>query len=535
MNLTILQIIEVLVIISIVATLVKWIRLPYTIALILAGLLLSILIKTNIIKLNPQLVLKINFHDLILFIFLPALLFEGSFKFSFSLLKRFAKPIFTWAFLGMLVSTFIIASLIHYLLNIPWEIALLFGAIISSTDPISVLAILKEYGLSNGVAAILEGESLFNDGVSVVLYGIFLECALGEKLEFNFISTLTGVIKFLKFTLGGTMVGISLGYIFSKIIAKIDDHLIEITLTTILAYGTYLLANDLHFSGVIGVVVAGIIFGNRVKEYGMSANTRLLLTSFWDYIVFLCNSVVFLLMGLVVGSLEVFSFNRIFLGVLLAILITLAGRAVIIYGFAPFLSSKEEIIPWSWRHILFWGGIHGSLSMALALGIPGVVSYREVLIIFVFGVVLFSMLCQGFSLKWLLKLLGMKQDDPARKDYQRILALLIAKQSGQNTLWQCYQEHFISMNVYKELSESLFSSIAELKKELAEKVKKFPFIVAEQKREAKIKSLIAQKSALIRASQEGLIKEEIKDALSREIDEELYKLIQEKIENEKNT
>ena len=249
----------------------------------------------------------------------------------------------------------------------PWEfqvlVALVFGAIAAATDPISVLAIFKDMAVDKRLTIIVEGESLFNDGTAVVLYGILFAAVTNSHLGIS-----TGVRDFVVDVAGGAGVGVGLSYVFSKLTKRIDDPEIEITLTTILAYGSYLLAQSLHLSGVIATVAAGLMIGNVGVCTGMSSRSRIALWSFWEYASFLINSILFLLIGL---QVRVGGLLHMWRATLLTIAAVLAGRVLTVYGNMPVRNLFSARIPSRWQHVMVWGG-HARGSS------PGVGSeYRE--------------------------------------------------------------------------------------------------------------------------------------------------------------
>jgi CPA1 family monovalent cation:H+ antiporter len=278
-------------------------------------------------------------------------------------------------------------------------IALLFGAIISATDPISVLAIFKDLKMNKRLAGIIEGESLLNDGTAVVVFQILLGGVLAGQLSAG-----KGIGEFLLAVIGGAVLGFGFGYAGSKITRTIDDPEIEITLTAIVAYGSYLLANHLRLSGIIATASAGLMVGNFGAKTGMSARTRTALESFWEYVAFVMNSLVFLLIGL---EVRIDSLAHAWGPVFFAILAVLVGRSLSVYLLVPVSNVFAERIPFRWQHIIVWGGLRGALALALALSLENTFPYRNQLLDLTFGVVIFSILIQGLTMKPLLRISGL--------------------------------------------------------------------------------------------------------------------------------
>ena len=384
---------------STIALLAKYLRIPYTVALVLGGLLLSLLRLPFLSPLQPDQRPHWLTPDVILILFLPALVFEGSIKIDVRDLLRDAAPLLVLANVGVLLATVVTGYLVHWAIGLPILIALLFGAIISATDPISVLAIFKDLRMNKQLSVIIEGESLLNDGTAVVVFQILLTGVVAGGLSAG-----KGIGQFLLAVVGGAILGFAFGYAASKITQTIDDPQIEITLTAIVAYGSYLLANHLHLSGVIATASAGLMVGNFGAKKGMSARTRTALESFWEYIAFVMNSLVFLLIGL---EVHIDALAHAWRPILLAIAAVLIGRSLSVYFLVPVSSLFAERIPFRWQHVIVWGGLRGALALALALSLDNTFPYRDRILDLTFGVVVFSILIQGLTMKPLLRVLGL--------------------------------------------------------------------------------------------------------------------------------
>jgi CPA1 family monovalent cation:H+ antiporter len=389
---------------STIAVLTKYLRIPYTVALVLGGLLLSLLHLSFLSPLQPNQRPNWLTPDVILILFLPALVFAGSVTIDVRDLLRDAVPLLALANAGVLLATLVTGYLVHWAFGLPILIALLFGAIISATDPISVLAIFKDLRMDKRLSVLIEGESLLNDGTAVVLFQILLAGVVAGGLSAG-----KGIGQFLWAVLGGAVLGSALGYAASKITQTIDDPQIEITLTTIVAYGSYLLANHLHLSGVIATASAGLMVGNFGAKKGMSARTRTVLESFWEYVAFVMNSLVFLLIGL---EVHIGALAHAWRPVLFAIAAVLTGRALSVYLLVPLSNLFAEKIPFPWQHVTVWGGLRGALALALALSLETTFPYRDRILDLTFGVVVFSILVQGLTMKPLLRVLGLADVRP---------------------------------------------------------------------------------------------------------------------------
>lgn len=254
---TITIFILLLLIASAVAMASKWVRVPYTLLLVIVGLVISPMHFIPVVHISPE---------LILLIFLPALLFEAAWNLKFDHLRENLVPILTMATLGVCVSVGVVGLILHFSIGLSWGTALLFGAMISATDPVSVLALFRQLGLPSRLSTIVEGESLFNDGTAVVVFRILLGIVMGVTTQTGGSLALHSVREFAVVVFGGLAVGAIIGIAASTLTAYFDDHLLEITLTTIAAYGSFLLAEGLHVSPVIAVLIAGLIIGNYARQ-----------------------------------------------------------------------------------------------------------------------------------------------------------------------------------------------------------------------------------------------------------------------------
>ncbi len=373
---------------------------PYTVALVIVGLVTSQVHFLPTIHISP---------DLILLIFLPALLFEASWNLDLRSLGDNFFPILLLSVAGVVMSVGIIGAILHYGVGLGWPLALLFGAIVSATDPISVLALFRKVGAPKRLAVIIEGESLFNDGTAAVMFRILTGIVIGTTTTASSkgILVVSSLGRFLLACFGGLIIGAAVGFVSSSITAFFDDHLLEITLTTISAYGSFILAETIGVSPVIAVVVAGIIIGNYGRKKGMSSNTQVAVDSFWEYAAFVVNSLVFLLIGLEVRLAFLAQYITVIIWAILAMTI---ARAVSLYGLVQISNFFSKPVPGRWQHIFFWGGLRGALSIALVLSLPLNIPARVELVAMTFGAVTFSLLVQGLTVSPLLRLLRIDQE-----------------------------------------------------------------------------------------------------------------------------
>lgn len=394
-----IQLLILLAISMFVIAIAKKMDIPYSIALVIVGLLLGLTHIPVLEEAETYITQSHVFQAIIISLFLPILLGDATLKLPFSHLKEQSKPVLALAFGGTLLSFVIIAFSSYYLLGLPLIVAFTFASLMSATDPISVISIFKSLGVPKSVVTIIEGESLFNDGIAVVLFQISSVYLL-TYMEMGWVGLGSGLLLFLKFALGGIAVGALLGYIFSQIIRFYDDYPLEIGFSMLLFFGSYFIAEHFHVSGVIAVVVSGLIFGSYGARIGMSETTETNINSFWDVVTLIANSLIFLMIGLEIKNID---FSDKWLMIALAILIVLAGRTVALYASVSMLRN----FPKSWKSVLNWGGLKGSLSIALALSLPLSFEGRESILVLTFSVVLFSLLVQGLTIKPLVLRLGL--------------------------------------------------------------------------------------------------------------------------------
>jgi CPA1 family monovalent cation:H+ antiporter len=503
-----LIIVSLLLFISLIAMVARRTRVPYTVALVLAGLAVAVANVLPQVQITP---------GLILLLFLPPLIFEAAFHLDFGQLMENRRHIAALAMPGPVLSAILIGAVLHLAVAMDLPSALLFGALISATDPMSVLAIFKELGVPRRLAYLVEGESLFNDAVAIVLYRVLvLMIATGQ------FSLVGNIVRFVVVAVGGGVLGLIGGYLFSLIVRRIDDHLIEITLTTVLAYGTYLLADSLNLSGVIAVVVAGVVAGNYATRMGMSPTTQITLSSFWEYVTFIANSFVFLLIGM---RIDVFSLAQNLYPILWAVAAVLAARALIVYGmslFGRYLTSRP--LSMSWRHVLFWGGLRGSLSVAVALSIPITLQSRDTILVMTFGVVLFSVVVQGLTMRPLLGLLHMVGAPKESREYEYTRGRLSSSRAARGALQQMWNEGLISKPVFDELSQRYDTQSRDLAQGLATLQEQSDVLRQEEFAFAMRRCLLVERSTLEDLHRQGMIGEEAYQRLIAEIDGELQEI-----------
>ena len=491
-------VVVLLLIASVVAIVARRLRIPYTVGLVLIGLLLSLLSPVAI-KIAPEIILAL---------LVPPLVFEAAFHLNLDHLQRDFWLILALALPGVILTTVLVGGVVAGGTGLAIQVALVFGALISATDPVAVVALFRRLGVPRRLQVLLEGESLFNDGTAIVMFNLMLSILLAGHLN-----VIDSVRQFLTVSGGGVLIGIVLGIVFSRTIGRIDDPLVETTLTTVLAFGSYLLAEYFHVSGVLAVVAAGIVNGNA-ETTEMSATTRVVVFNFWEYAAFIANSFAFLLIGLAI-DLNVMLAN--WQAILWAIVAALVARLVSIYGFSIF---NREISA-KWKHILFWGGLRGAITLALALSIPeeGMpATTREILQAMAFGVVLFTLLVQGVSTNWLVRRLKLVQRSEAQNEYELRHARFVAGRSAYDYLRRITQQGLISEHTWRTLSPIIQEQNDKLVDGIRDLMKSDPTVEAEELDTARREGLRAQRDALRGLLRDGVISEDSYSMLVGEVD-----------------
>jgi CPA1 family monovalent cation:H+ antiporter len=503
--------IGLLLIISAVGIATRSLRVPYPIALVIAGLGLGVLLRSPLpfvgrLELDH---LHLTPH-LILVVFLPALLFEATLHIEATTLRKTLLPIGLLAIPGVLLTATITGALVQWGVGFDWPTALLFGAIVAATDPIAVLAIFKRLGVPHDLEVLVEGESLFNDGTAVVLSRILLGIVLAGTWSVS-----NGVLNFVVVVGGGLLIGLVSGTLFSRLTAKIDDHLIEITLTTILTYGTFIAAEALDVSGVIAVVTAGLILGNVGARRGMSPTTRLALLTFWEYIAFLLNSAIFLLIGL-----EVNLGNLIgdLLPAVIAIAAVLLARAVVVYGVGLIVLPLPPILPRRWLHVLFWSGLRGAVSLAVVLSLPFDLPARPLLLDLTFGVVLFTLLVQGLTMGPLVQLLRLSGNDPRRQDYLARRAQLMMLRAGWRELQRLEDDAILPPRIYAQLDAEYRAAGQRIDAEIDQLYDSEAELESHELRAVRMQLLRVERTTLQELQRQAFVDSQIVRSLAAQID-----------------
>lgn len=449
-------------------------RIPYSVLLVLVGTMLVPLTQIPFFAYIRSFELT---PDLLFFVFLPVLIFESAYNMHIRELAENIRSVSLLSVLSLLLSTAFVAGFLYLGLHligfeVPFLVTLLFGALISATDPVAVLALFKEYGAPRRLSFIFEGESLFNDGTSLALFLVVLEVCLHGFLGWTSIGE--GIFLFTSMIVGGVIFGLMMGFVFSKLLEKVaGNEYVEITLTMLAAHLTFILSevvsshlviggHELRLSSIIATVMTAMVIGNYGRSK-MSHAVERYMESFWGYFAFVANSLVFILMGLLFAGLSIdFRFFLIPIG--LTILIVMIGRAVSIYPVIGFLNwtRSEHRIPTSWQHLLSWGSLRGALAVTMVLLIPEDLtivgwqydfSVKEFLAALTIGCIYFTLLIKATTMSRIMKGLGIGRLHKREEvQYYQSKSLIYARALEKLSDYQ--EKKYVTQEVYQKLSDA---------------------------------------------------------------------------------
>ena len=506
------------------ALLAKRLRLPYTVVLVAAGLIVSALAS-----LGSADTLGLDIHlspELLLQLFLPILLFEAAFHVDLTKFLENKRAILSMAIpgviVGMLLTTVLFMGGAAVLeLGLDWQLVLLAAAMLAATDPISVVALFKEFTVSKRLGIIVEGESLINDGIAVVLFAVVVKITaahLGLKLphfgDATEVQALAALLDFLREVLLGTAIGLGVGLAISYLTSKFDDQHIEVALTVIAAYGANVAAMELHASGVIAVVVCGMMIGNVGVKHGMSPTTREEVVSFWEFAAFMANSFVFILIGL---EIQLGGLWENAGGIVLFFVIMILVRAITVFGVHGLVRREGLRLKREWLPVITWSGVRGSLSMVLVMMLVWVGTgstdsqaasdanqtvvpiatdanqtaplvervdeqtanaNKDKLLNLVYGVVLMSILLQGTTMQWLMRRCGLIVETREETEYEMALARRQAIRAMLTNLEAAEAKGAMSNETYRILHEGLLERREVNDRRLAEMLEAMPSLNA---------------------------------------------------------
>jgi CPA1 family monovalent cation:H+ antiporter len=386
--------VALLITVPIVAGLARRLGLPYTVVLVFVGLAVAVLPVSVDLGITP---------DAAVSLLLPGLVFEAAYRLDGTELRRTFGGVALLAIPGVIISAGVVAVVLHLATGLPVEEAFLVGAMVSATDPVAVVSTMRQYRAPSRLVTLVDAESLFNDGTGVLVYIVaLLALGGGSSLAddaWQFVAGLTVSVA----------IGLFGGMAIAWVAGRTRDHLIELSLTVLAAYGTYLVALEVHESGIIASVVAGVVLGTYGRENALTARARRSIDEVWEFIAFLFTAAVFLLIGVVtpLSSLE-----AAFVPIVWGVAAVLLGRALVVYGLLGGAARLERRIglvpalPLAWLHVLNWAGLRGAVATALALSLPATVPDRALLQGTVFGIVLFTLVVQGTTIGRVLRRVG---------------------------------------------------------------------------------------------------------------------------------
>lgn len=408
-----IEILGLLLVACLGAVTLKRLNFPYTVGLVIIGLTLGWLTQAglpfanlNALTLSP---------DLILYIFVPPLIFESAINLDNRILLKTLTPALILAGPGLLISALIIGGVLTWVTPLTLGSALLFGSLISATDPVAVISLFKEFGVPKRLTMLVEGESMLNDATAIVLFDLVLAAVAAREFGLNTVEQAS--VNVFVVLGGGMLVGTVIATLMGYSIAQARHNpLIQTTVTIIVAYAAFIAANHFfHVSGVISVMMAGLVVG-RYIEHRLQPEVRRYLHEFWEYAAFIANSLIFLLVGITTAGF-IFRLQASAVGlwqsVVWAIVLAVAARAVVVFGLTPlsnWLQRRTEPIGWRFQVVTFWGGLRGAVALALALSLPTNFPNRELIIAMTLGVALFTIVISGTTTGKVIKLL--KLDEP---------------------------------------------------------------------------------------------------------------------------
>ncbi len=465
---TVIELVALIVVLLFIAGAVraftKWVNMPFTVALVLVGFGLRQLSENGPDILRPFVEHEIS-PDVILFVFLPTLIFESAFNLDARQLKQNLLPVLTLAIPGLLLSTGIIGGLVWLLTPFDLPSALLLGSILSATDPVAVIALFRSLGVPTRLTVLVEGESLFNDATAIVVARILMGVVAGGYFLTPEMA-LDGVLEFTIVFIGGAVVGWMLALVIGWILGRVEnDVYIETSLTTILAYLSFLIAEELfHVSGVMATVTAGLTMGSwgRAKISGPVAG---FLEHFWEYLAFMANALIFLFVGLRVNLGALYDSLDILVWVIPAMLIS---RAAVIYGLVPLVGRLPGALPVgrSYQTVMYWGGLRGAIALAIVLSLKDF-EHAETFVALVMGAVLFTLLVQGMSIQRLVHFLGLDKP-PLADQVGGAEGLLNAKHRALERIPDLPAGGLISARIADTLENRLSGEMKTLRGELEE-------------------------------------------------------------------
>lgn len=504
--------IVLLMVATAVALVTRRLRIPYVVGLVLAGLSITKPLLPQAVGLNPEVILNL---------FLPILIFEAAINTDISRLRGTIKPITLLAGPGVVLAAVITATLLHLGLGLATITAAAIGVILTITDTVSVIAAFRSVPVPPRLATIVEGESLFNDGIALVLLGIITTIHLQGSF-----TVWEGLQQVVIAFVGGGVLGLGLGYLCVGLFQQLDDALSNILLTVAVSLGTFQIGQALGVSSAIAVVIAGLVIGELGFRH-TSASAKVTLLNFWEYAGFGVNTFIFLLVGLEVDPQTLW---QTIPAAVFAVVAYQIGRVFAIYPLLYLLRFVDRPLPLRWQHVLIIGNVKGSLSMALALSLPLTLPGRQQVVALVFSTVLISLVGQGLSLPVLVKRLRLTATSPTKQRMETLQLSVIAAKAAQQELANLLESGSLPKNLYEELFAAYQAQIATADRHLRDLYNRRN--LSDLSRLEDQNSLdglrrrlyLAEKGAVNDALRKGLLSEEVSQNYVKSLDEKLLAL-----------
>ncbi|MFC4541311.1 cation:proton antiporter [Halosolutus amylolyticus] len=519
--------VELVVILLIAATvgvaLARRANIPYTIALLLVGVGASAIGLSHTIGLT---------RDLILLVVLPALLFQGGANVDLQRLRRNLLPVVLLAGPGLVLSILLLGAIGRYAFGYPVLVSLLFATMILPTDAVSVVAVFEDLGAPKRLSTVVESESLLNDGVGVALFTTILAVVVeatrrgGSPAALTSATDLARTVGFelLIASVGGFLVGVAAGHLVYRAMVVADDAMLGVSLTVVLAYGSYLLADALGASGAIAVVVAGLFIGDRGETEALDPQTRITVATTWSAVAFLFNTLLFVLIGLET-PIEAFVDSAALVAI--AFVLVVLARAAVVY---PLVSAAngwlDESIARPSQHLIAWSGLHASIPIALVLGLPTdlPVALREELRALVFGVAALSLLVQGLTIGPLLDRLGLVQRSPPEEVYRLLTARLRGVDAAIATASELHRSEELPQDLYVEFCETYGREKNRLETAISQLLDRYPSVRRRAELAGERRVLESEKDAVMAAIKAGVVEGRDADRLLETVDERLERV-----------
>ncbi len=503
------------VIASAVAIVARRFDLPYTIALMAVGLVLGPMKLLHPPHLTQELVYSI---------FLPPLIFEAAIHLRASELLKNIWIVLILAVPGVVMATLLTAGvmipvsthLVHHIEVVTWSLGILFGAAVAATDPVAVGGVFKKMGAPRRLRILVEGESLLNDGTSIVVFVIAVQFIQGT------LSSPQGAITdFFRIVGLGLIIGMLVGLAADAVMRHIHDAMVVITITTVAAFGSFLIAEHVGVSGVMSCVAAGLVCGEKSFSSALFPAIKIATETFWEYVAFAMNSLIFLLMGF---AIDITRMVELWPAILIAFGAVVCARFMVVLATWMLFRPTRQRIPFAWSLVLGWGGLKGALSMVLAMSIPDSMAFKDTIVTLVFGVVLLSIFFQGLTMAPFMRFLKVALPVKGLGDYESLKARFVLLQNALEEIDRLFQKRLLTPKSARSLKEEFRNQLEEVSRELEKIQPDREAIVAEEILRTKRCLIIDQKAQLLEMYQTGSIGLEAYEKLKEELDARLLEI-----------